>query len=1038
MSTFKTLSQNACRAIVIASIMLTAGALPAFAAQAPASEQASQAGPVKGVVVDAAGEPVIGASIIVKGTRNGVVTDLDGGFSINAAAGSVLQVSCIGYVNQEITVAAGQDIKVVLAEDTEMLEETVVIGYGVQKKSDLTGAISSVSSEALENRSVNNIASAFTGKVAGVQVISNSGDPGSIGTIRIRGISSNSSSANNPLYIVDGLQVSDLKTIDPQNVESIEILKDAASAAIYGAQAGNGVVVITTKSGKKGEGKVFYNGSYTIEKLGYHPTVMNAEQYIDFVTEGGYITPAAIEATWDGVTDTDWFKEMFPGGYAQRHTVGVQGANDKASYYTSLSLLDNDGMVYGDRDRLKRFNVQLNASYQIKKWLKIGTTNTFQIRSSSSSLGSMGGGDFTIMGLTYGMDPLTPISYKFEDLPSISMNAYNEGKNLIQLPNGEYIGVNDITVQGTTPLVDLYKNTDSMNKDVNLNGTMYLNLTPFKGLTFTSRFGYQFGASNDYSFKEPYFVSITVTNEEYSFSESASWKLKYQWENFANYNLSVGKHNFDAMAGMSYIESNSVSISGSTDTLKDYKENFRYLDYSTADANDSISGSRSRSASLSYFGRIGYNYDSRYYIQANFRADAFDSSKLSSKYRWGYFPSVSAGWNITNEPWMQNVNKNVLSYLKLRASWGINGNIGVLSGYPYATTVTIGGSQVTLGTDDTLTLASYPSGLANDNLRWEESKQLDFGVDARFFNNRLSATLDLYNKNTDGLLVSVTPSYTTGHSSVYMNAGAVNNKGIELELTWKDSIGDFNYSISGNIAHNDNMVTYLDPSITKISGSSVNNGHTATYFQQGYEAWYFSGYVFEGIDPETGNPIYKDIDGDGKISTSDIDVIGSATPDFTYGLTFSAEYKGFDLTVFGNGSYGNDIWYGALRATTVRNLPTVFYEKAWRQPGDVTDYPRFSQVMAQDYARSSACIYDGSYFRINQLQLGYTLPKHWLKSLKMENIRVYASLDNWFTFSDYIGFDPVTASDNTGSGVGIDRGTYPSSKKAMFGINLSF
>jgi len=995
---------------------------------------------VSGTVKDAAGVPVIGAAVMEAGTTNGVVTDLDGKYSISVNAGASIEVTCIGYKPLKQAAVAGT-MDIVISEDAELLEETVVIGYGVQKKSDLTGAISSVGADALENRSVNDVASAISGKVAGVQVLSTSGDPGSIGTIRIRGISSNSSSSSEPLYIVDGLQVSSLDNVNPENVESIEILKDAASAAIYGAQAGNGVVVISTKAGKKGDGKVSYSGNFTIQKIGYRPKMLNAAQYIDFVTTGGLLTQQQVDEAWDGKTDTDWFKEMFPGGFSQRHTLSFQGGNDKGSFFTSLSFLDNDGIVYGDRDRMTSLDFQLNASYNIKKWLKIGTTNTFRIRSSSGRLGSMGGSDDdSIMSVAYAMDPLTPLTFKENEITEDFRNALAAGKRLVTVPSGEYVAFTDITPKGLNPLLDIYKDTESYRKNVNLNGTLYANITPFKGFTFTSRLGYAFGASNSYSFEEPWYLNPTHYETEYDFSESAGWNLRYQWENFVNYNVKIAKkHNLEAMAGMSYIQNNSVSVSGSTNALKDYKPNFRYLAYSTADANDSVGGSRSVSASLSYFARLGYNYDNRYYLQASFRADAFDSSKLSAKNRWGYFPSVSAGWTMTNEPWMKGIDKNALSFLKIRASWGINGNVGVLSGYPYASTVTVGGSQYTLGTDDTLTLASYPSRLANDDLKWETSKQTDLGIDARFLNNRLTATLDFYYKTTDDLLVSITPSYTTGQSSVYINAGSVRNKGFELELTWKDTIGDFSYSASANIASNNNLVTYLDPTITKIKGADVNNGHDATIFKQGYPVWYFEGFVWDGVDPETGFNKYKDLDGDGEITTSDMQMIGCSQPKFTYGITLTAEYKGIDLTIFGNGSQGNDIWFAATRSNTQRNIPIQFYEGAWRKPGDVTQYPALGQTVKDaTYCRSSAMVYDGSYFRINQIQLGYTLPKKWLKAIKMQNIRLYASLDDFITFSKYLGFDPVTAGDNNGSGRGVDRGTYPSSKKIVFGLNVSF
>ena len=1003
---------------------------------------------VSGVVKDASGLAVIGASVIQQGTSNGVVTDLDGNYSISVPSNSTLTFSSIGFADKAVAVAGQTRINVVMEEDNEILEEVVVIGYGVQKKSDVTGAIASVGEEAFGNRSVDNVAAAFAGKTSGVQVIASSGDPSSIGTIRIRGISSNSSDSSDPLYLVDGLQVSSLDAIDPQNVKSIEILKDAASAAIYGAQAGNGVVVITTKTGEKGKGQVFYNGSYTIQKLGYHPNMMNAEQYIEFMTTAGQIPQSEIDTYWDGKTDNDWFKSMFPGGYTHRHTLGVKGGTDKSSYYSSISFLKNDGIFYGTQDVFSRLNFQLNADHKINDWLKVGTTNTFQTSQSTDRISSWGGAsnggnssDGSVMAMVMCIDPLTPTVYSPDSvLPDYLQKDIDAGRSILTDEYGNYISAINLSQKLQNPLVGVYKYKDSLRKNINLNGTLYANITPFKGFTFTSRFGYRVNSSETSNYQEPWYSTNAQQSLTYSLTERVGWGVRYQWENFINYTHTFAKkHQLDAMAGMSYIESNSTYAYGSTDKLDSYESQFRYLDYSSSDAQDSVSGSRSRSAALSYFARLGYSYNSRYYIQASFRADAFDTSKLSPKNRWGYFPSVSLGWTVTNEPWMKNVDKSILSFLKLRASWGINGNVNVLSGYQYASTVSVGASQYQMyAGDSSFTPSSYPSKLSNDKLGWESSSQVDFGIDARFFKNRLTFGLDLYNKNTNDLLVSVTPSYTTGQSSVYMNSGSVNNKGIEVEFGWKDVVGDFSYNISGNLAHNSNMVTYLDPTITYINGAFINNNHYGTRFEVGHPVWYMCGYKYTGLDDE-GVPQFEDLNGDGAIDTGDLTEIGSAQPDLTFGLTFSAEWKNFDFTVFGSGSVGNNIWFCGIRSDQPRNLPSAFYTESFTKTGDKNSrYPAFAYATNLMYSCSSALVFDGSYFRINQIQLGYTLPKKWLDTIHFSKIRVYASLDDFFTFSKYIGFDPSVAGDNTGLARGIDRGTYPTSKRIMFGLNLSF
>ena len=995
---------------------------------------------ISGTVNDALG-PMIGASVFEKGTTNGTVTGNDGSFALNVQPGAVIVISSIGYVEQEIPVGNRTVFNVIMEEDLEMLEETVVIGYGVQRKSDVTGSIASINQEALQNRSVSNVAAAFAGKTSGVQVISNSGDPGSIGTIRIRGISSNSSSASNPLYVVDGLQVSSLSAVDPQNVKSIEILKDAASAAIYGAQAGNGVVVITTKTGEQGTGRVFYNGSYTIEKLAVHPKVMNAKQYIDFMQNSGAVAESSINEYWDGKVDTDWFDFMFPGGTAQRHTVGVQGANDKGSFYTAISMLDNDGMVYGDRDTFKRLNFQLNADYNVKKWLKVGSTNTFQIRKQTYNSGSMGGSDVSIMASVLTLDPLTPpISGGSYPIPKYMQAMLDNGFDILKVPTGEYITTSMFNDRTTNPLASIYMYRDGRRENINFNGTLYANITPFAGFTFTSRFGYTLSATESGRYTAPYYVNAVTQSTTHSLSDTVTYGLGYQWENFINYTHTFAqKHKLDAMAGMSYIENNGVNMSGDTDKLKGYEPNFWYLDYSDPDAADSISGTRSRSASLSYFGRLGYSYDNRYFIQASFRADAFDTSKLSRKNRWGYFPSVSAGWTVTNEPWMKGVSRDALSFLKFRASWGVNGNISVLSNYQYATTISVGDSNYQMNNSATITSASYPSKLANEGLSWEKSRQWDAGFDARFLRDRLTVAFDWYLKDTDDLIVEVTPSFITGHNSVYMNSGSVRNKGVELELGWKDTIGDFSYSISGNISRNVNKVTFLDPTLTFINGTRVSNIHFATRFMEGYPVWGFFGYKYEGVDPQTGEAKFAEVKQDGKMNNDDIQYLGSAQPNFTYGITLTAEWKGLDLTIFGSGSQGNKIWFAGLRSDfAARNLPTYFYENAWRKAGDNTAMPAFKNIVTTSMLSSDAMVYDGSYFRINQIQLGYTLPKNWVNTVKLSDVRFYISLDDYFTFTKYFGFDPVVAGDDAGAGRGLDRGTYPTAKRIMFGLNLSF
>lgn len=1005
------------------------------------SKQVAKAATVNGVVTDQNGEPVIGASVFEKGTNNGVSTDAKGRYSIVTKPGATLVFSCIGYAEANRFAAPGT-INVALADDTNLLEETVVIGYGVQKKSDLTGSISSVKSDALQNRSVNDVTAALAGKVSGVQILSGSAMPGEIGTIRIRGLSSNDAGAAAPLYVVDGVQVTNLSFIDPQDIESIEVLKDGASAAIYGAQAGNGIVLVTTKKGAKGKGFVTYDGSYTFENVGFSPRMMNAREYIDEMILAGEKTQATIDALYDGHTDTDWIKETFTGGYAQRHKVGVQGGNDKGNLYSSISYLKNDGMLKTDKDEYTRLNFQLNAEYKIKDWLTVGTNNTFSI-THAGNLQNTHGADESLFSMTSGLDPLTPFVYSSpSEMPEDIYKQYEEGK-LLKFDNGEYPALTKFLNWGFHPFRDILQYKKKFLDTNMLSGNLYATITPIKDIVFMSKLGYTATSSENMSFQIPYSMG-SASKANPSLSDSITKGLNYQWDNYVNYSKSIAfKHNLNVMAGMSCIKKNSTYITGVTDQLKNYADNFLYLSYSADGAGDSLKGNPSYSSSISYFGRLGYNYDNKYYIQGTFRADAFDASYLSEDSRWGFFPSISIGWNILNEPFMSGINKDRVSYLKLRGSWGTNGNISVLAGkWAYTADVVSKSYNAMFTNTPALTPGMAPSVLANPGLKWETSKQIDFGVDARFFSDRLSASLDLYHKTTDGLLVDVTVPKSSGFSSMKANAGTVVNKGIELELCWKDKIGDFHYNISGNIAHNSNCLTDIDPSIPYINGAGIHYGDFyVTRMEKGFPLWYFHGYNFKGVDPQTGKGIYEDKDGNG-YSIDDKEMIGSPFPDFTYGLTINAEYKGFDLTIYGTGSYGNDIYFaGVSRAFSSRNLPIKFVDKTWHSSGDNSCFPSLGEILrgsTDKFIESSGCVMDGSYFRVNQLQLGYTLPSGLLNKIKLSSLRVYVSLDDYFTFTKYIGFDPATAADDAGSGLGLDRGTYPTPKKAMFGVNLMF
>jgi TonB-linked SusC/RagA family outer membrane protein len=1017
------------------------------------SSALAQNAPIRGTVVDSGNQPVIGAAVMVPGTTTGATTNIDGAFELRVAPGTTLEVSCIGYTTRRVTAANG--MTVVLEDDTEMLEETVVIGYGVQKKSDLTGSVASVRTAELSDRSTSDAAAALQGKAAGVQIFNASGAPGSGSEIRVRGLSSNGSAGLGPLLIVDGLKVDNIQYLDPAMIESIEVLKDAASAAIYGAQAGNGVVLITTKSGanaKGRDGNIFYNYKLTLNTVGKKAEVMNAQQYIDWNERAGHWTREEIiaDGKWDGKTETDWASVVFGTGISHNHTFGAQGSNDRGKYYISLNYTDQDGMVVGNKDFYKRLTAQVNADYKIKSWFQVGTNTSIE-RYRSQSLSerseySNGENGTSLLGALV-IDPLTPVYYtSYDQLPIGMKDAIAAGITVYRPadhPDWYYATSKLQEGDGGNPLVFRDRN-QSKNEGWNIRGTVFANFTPIKELVITSRLGYRIAQSYSSNYLEPYYLNFKLNYSNYAITASSSQNYYYQWENFANYNkVFAGKHALGVMAGMSYTFSDRRSVGArleGTDPLKGYAENFRYISQDNGSGTKSFSGTSdpTQSTQISYFGRLTYSFDNRYSLQANFRADAFDSSKLSTKNRWGYFPSVSVGWTISNERFIKdNVSRDVLNLLKIRASWGINGNIAVLSNYAYSSDISYNSAQYQWDVvDNTIYNGSKPSGLANPDLTWETSKQTDIGLDARFLNNRLSFGFDWYNKITDGLLMTVNPVFEVGAGSTQRNAGSIMNRGVEFELGWQDTVGDFHYSINANFSTNKNLVTYMNKSNgDRVTGSNFSNFKMKTFFEEGYPVWYLRGFQYAGPTSDGKAQFYA---ADGTLTTAptdgDMTYLGSGLPTYNYGITFRADWKGLDFVLFGTGAGGNMIMPCVFRTEHPQiNSLKYFYENADKTLPSIKEMSNNA-----DFWSSDANLFKGDYFKIKQIQLGYTLPKSWMQKIFLSSLRIYVSMDDWFTFTKYPGFDPETVSTGSNSGMGLDKGSYPNSKKLLFGVNIMF
>ena len=995
---------------------------------------------ISGTVVDAQGAPIFGASVVVVGNaRVGTVTNEDGTFSISAVNGATISVSCIGYATETFVVGSQQNYKITLNDDAEFLEETVVIGYGVQRKSDVTGAIASLKSEDLSNRTSTDAIQAMQGKAAGVQIVNFSGAPGSSSSIQIRGYSSNSKTS--PLMIVDGLKVKSIDYLDPENIASMEILKDAASAAIYGVEAGNGVILITTKSGSatKGSGRVFYNFQQTFQSIAHLPEMMNAKEWMDYMKLAGAANDATLE--YDGHTDTRWSDYMFETGRMSRHTVGFQGGNDRGNLYVSLTSLTNNGIISGDKDVFNRLTGQINADYQINKWIQIGVTASI-VKSLSRSVSEAQAAGVSLMSSILTYDPITPWSYPENAVPERITLWESQGYELPKDPaTGQYYGASVFAGNSLIwhPAV-MRDRTDAETNGFNLNGTAFVNLTPIKGLTITSRLGYRAGYSVNHTYNYKLFVNPTE-NQSFSINARSTTNLYYQWENFANYNFTIAqKHNINVMAGMSFQKNTSDYVYGNATELKSYEPNFRYLSNAVNNSQMSISGTPTESANMSYYGRIGWSYGNRYNIQANFRADAYDTSKLDRTHRWGYFPSVSAGWTLSNEKFMSGFKSATgISFIKLRASWGINGNVNALGSYQYSSTLSMsGGYNFGNGWVDAVAPSSV---LPNPDISWETSHQTDIGLDLRAFRDRLTVGIDWYNKDTHDLLTSTAAPANTGATTVYVNAGIVNNHGTEFEISWKDNIGDFSYGISGNLATVHNKVV-KGTSKDRVDGTSRWSSLPITYFEEGYPLWYMRTFVVDHIDQATGDAVYKDLDGNGKINGDDREMTGSGIPDFTYGITLNFGWKGFDLTVYGAGSQGNEMFFSMNRGDFfAQNTLREYYANAWQNASSTGyKYPR-PNVSDNWIGMSDLRVYDASFFKIKQIQLGYNVPRKLLKKIALSSLRAYVSLDDWFTFTKYPGMDPETnamGSSSNGSGLGIDFGSYPISRKLVFGVNVSF
>lgn len=1044
--------------------------------------------PVSGTVSDQTG-PVIGASVIEKGTTNGTMTDNDGRFTLTVSKGAVIEISSIGYKTQEITVGAQTNFTVTLSEDNEFLDEVVVVGYGSMKKSDLAGASVSMKESDLKGSIISSLDQSLQGRAAGVTAVTTSGAPGSSSSIRVRGQATINANAE-PLYVIDGVivqgggntgadfglgdalgngkvsTISPLSTINPADIVSMEILKDASATAIYGAQGANGVVLITTKHGKSGEAKFSYDGMVAMSRQAVRLNMMNlreyAQYYNEMVEEGDiyetnpyYATPSLLGK------GTNWQDEIFRTAWQHQHQLSAQGGSDKVQYYVSGSYMDQQGTIIGSN--FNRFSVRTNLDAQLKKWLKLGVNATYAITNDNLKLADSN------QGLIY---------YSLTTIPDIPV--YDVNGNYSSTIREGYTSPNPVALA----MMD-----EILLKRKKLSGNIYAELTPIKHITWRTELGFDMGESDANRYKPMIDLGGWVRSQNsisYQKNSNYFWQLK----NYLTYANQWGKHSVTAMVGQECWESRWNYLSGSnTDLPSDEVHNV-----ALATGTPAISSGFGSSSMVSFFTRETYNYGDRYLGTYTYRYDG--SSNFGPNNRWAGFHSVALAWRFSNEKFFEPV-KKVIDNGKLRLGWGQTGNSSIGS---YAWGAAISRMPSALG------MGFRPSNIPNTSIRWESQEQYNVGLDLSFFTGRLNLTVDAYYKRSDDMLMSMQlPSYmgTQGNGSSKLQApkgnyGSIENKGLEITLDAHPvQLKNFSWDSNFQISFNKNKLLSLSDTENATLVGYGQWGDVVCVSEIGKPLYNFYGYKVEGVYKDLddiqnsakpakypsdgvfsrGNTVwvgdikYKDVDENGVIDERDRTDIGSPLPKFTFGWTNTFRYKNLDLSIFLNGSYGNKVmnynsltlthmnstWTNQLQSVVSKRArlepidPTIVYADGskWydhidnvrvKNPG--TKVPHTSINDPNDNDRiSDRYVEDGSFLRIKNITLGYTFPKALLNKAKIENLRVYVNIQNLYTFTKYTGYDPevgASTQDSTGLTYGLDNGRYPSPAMYSFGLNITF
>ncbi len=1003
---------------------------------------------ITGTVLSAEdGLPVIGGNILIKGTSNGTVTDFDGKYEIAVDNDeAILVFSYTGLESQEVAVGSQSVIDVTLQTNTELLDEVVVIGYGTQKKSVVTGAIASVTAEEIAQTPVLRVEQALQGRTAGVQVTSSSGQPGDALTVRIRGAGTTGSA--DPLYVVDGLPVGGIDYLNPGDIESIEVLKDAASAAIYGARAANGVVLITTKSGKEGTIQVGYDGYYGTQDPWRKLAVLNAREYAIIQNEAAAASGFAVpfenpEAFGEG---TNWqdllFNENAP---IMNHQLSITGGNDKSTFAGTLSYFSQEGIVGGDKSQFDRYTARVNSSHKVSDRFTFGENLSYTHigRRSIDGNNEFGG---PLMS-TLNIDPITSL---FETDPT-RLASYDP--RAVRDADGNVYGISQFATQEVVnPLARLEVTNGRYELD-KIVGNVFGEYEFVEGLKLRTSFGIDLAYGTNNTFRPEFFLNAAQISNESRIDKSVDRWFNWIWETTLAYNKDFGAHNLGLLVGNTAQEFNYQNIAGGKSDLVFTDFDNAFLSTAVNEESATIGGGANESALLSYFGRLTYDFEDKYLFTATFRFDG--SSRFGENNRFGFFPSFSAGWVLTQESFMQDV--DFIDFLKIRASWGQNGNQEI-GNYSWASTIATGAGY-SFGDGTVFTSGSLPSAVSNPDLEWETSEQTDIGLDVRFLEGRLTLTTDYYIKETKGLLIAAPIPGIVGNNAPTVNGGNVENRGIEFGIGYRNRASDFNYNVSFNASYNKNEVTAINNAEGVLFGAGFSTYGTVSRAEVGFPIAYFWGLRTNGLfqnegevesytgpgggliqpDASPGDIRFVDLNGDGSIDDADRTIIGNPTPDWTFGFNLGADYKGFDLNLFIQGASGNDIFNGTRRHDlTTANMPARFLDR-WTGEGTSNSIPRstLSDPNGNFSKISDFYIEDGSFLRIKDLQVGYTLSDSALSFLKMTKVRLYVAAQNLLTFTDYNGFDPEIGA--AGSlNIGIDRGIYPQARSYRFGMNVIF